>query len=250
MTKLISPFPNVSVYADKTGKVIARHKPGPNPKIKTHPQYENTRRNMATFGNSAKASKLIRYLFHEPLRSINDYYASAFLTGRMYSMFRGSIPGRPTSPFQIGHERPSLNGFNFNSRAGIYDCYFGRWSLSVENDNKRFHICIPPVIPTQSIRNPNGGGSHYRIVPYVATIDFDTTEYNLVKTEPSDPTPRDNNSSKEISLCVDVDRPGNWLVLVALGIEFFCGPDNQLCLVAGGTHNALTITNTFNVCVN
>ena len=250
MTKLISPYPNVTVYANKTGKIIARHKPGPNPKIKTHPQYENTRRNMAVLGKAASAGKLIRYLFNEPLHSISDPLVSGRLTGRLHPMFRSGINENYGPGCAAGDISP-LEGFSFNARAGIYECFLEPWSLSLENNNKRVGISIPPIIPTRSIRNPNGGCACYRLVPYIAAIDFTAPDYKLVKPEPAEPVRHNDQTSKEITLTADIGRPGNWLVLIALGIEFYwCGPNNQFCPVAGGTHNALTITNTFTTCVS
>ena len=254
MTKLISPYPGISVYKNKYGQVIARAKPGPNKKIKTHPAYRRIRENNAVFSKAASSGKMIRHIFCEWLKRIDDGQLLNRLSSQLMTIIKSGVHENRMEPQLTNGDLSLLDGFQFNTKASIYNTFFGHWSLHLENDNKRVHIGIPSFTPSEAIYNPNGNFSHFRLVPLIVTLNPRSGGYTFLKGHqgvPGYPVACDNKPHKAINLKTNIDGTGDLVVIVALAIEFYWkSAETQFTPVAGGGHNALGIIKAYKVCVS
>ena len=253
MAKLISPYPGITIYKDKNGKIIARAKPGHNKKMKTHPQYQRTREHGAAYGKAASCGRLIRQVFYN-WASNSDTYLTSRLAKSLLTVIQAGDHENRMEPMLTNGDLSILDGFQFNAKAAIHNTFYGPWSVFLENDNKRVRMVVPAFTPQQVINNPNGGLSHFRLIPLVASVNFQSGQYVLVKgnqAEPADPVVLDAKGHKAISLEVNIDMKGDIVVLVALGIEFYwLVGEKHFTPVAAGGHNALGIIKAYKLCVS
>ena len=254
MTKLISPYPGISVYKNKYGQVIARAKPGPNKRIKTDPRCRLIREHGAAFGKAASIGKMIRHIFFEWLKNIGNGQLHTRLSTELMEIIKSGVHENRMEPQLTNGDVSRLDGFQFNAKASIYNTFFGHWSLHIENDNKRVHIGIPSFIPSEAIRNPNGGFSHFRLVPLIVSLNPRSGGYTFVKGDqgdPGSPVACDNKIHKAINLKMNIDGTGELVVIVALAIGFYLQTtENEWSPVAAGSHNALGIIKAYKVCIS
>jgi len=247
MAKLFSSG-GITIYTNKNGQVITRAKPGPNKKMKTHPQYQMVRENGAAFGTASSIGARIRCIFRSWVKIAGDPTITNRLTKALMQVLKSVHHADSMKPKLADGNLSLLEGFQFNERTGIHRLFTGPYSVSVTQDNRQVRFFIPSFIPRTSVEHLNNNYPFFRLHPVIAVVNFETSQHNIITPEITAPLAWDDTPANAVELIADFEPADGNFIIAALGIEFFqggCGKEPYY--PSAGSQNAFTIIRSFKV---
>src|SRR6266540_6481889 len=185
MAQLQGPFSftgslqNVSAYKRRgSDKIILRTKGGADKaKIKTHPDFDITRRLNTEFGGCSKACAWIRHLLH-PFKPVTDFN----LVGPVNSLLKGIQVMDSESEFGKRHVQLSRNprileGFNFNRRHMFDSIVQNPVYYTLNKESLQATVDIPALLPEVNFVPPGNFPLYQLIVSLSIVPDWLYNEF-------------------------------------------------------------------------
>jgi hypothetical protein len=168
---LLANAGQLSMYTMKgCDKVILRRKGGASrERIKTEPNFENTRRVNAEFGGRATCSKWIRRMLH-PLKFIADYN----ITGPLNALLKpiqelDTISNYGERSVAFSANPHLLEGFNLNKRSSFDTIVHNPVRYTLSKRKGHASVTIPAVLPGHNFSAP-GNFATYRFIALLGII--------------------------------------------------------------------------------
>jgi hypothetical protein len=168
---LLANARQLSMYTMKgSDKVILRRKGGASrERIKTEPNFENTRRINAEFGGRATCSKWIRRMLH-PLKFIADYN----ITGPLNALLKpiqelDTISNYGERSVAFSANPHLLEGFNLNKRSSFDTIVHNPVRYTLSKRKGHASVTIPAIMPGHNFSAP-GNFATYRFIVLLGII--------------------------------------------------------------------------------
>lgn len=231
---------NVSFFKTKNGDYLARKKSGiAGERIKSDRSYRRTRENMAEFGRSIAAAKLLRKALRSSVLFMGDGKASNRLTSAMMRVLKADTVSKRGERSVVAGDPKLLKGFQFNRHADLTTTFLAPFTTSIDRATGTMLVDVPAFVPENMIEIPEGA-THFRFRAGGAAVDFATEKYSITTAQSPD-VPLTEEEQGPLQLSVSVP-PGSTLPLFLLfGIEFQQLSNGVIVPLINGQANAIAI---------
>ncbi|MBO9565368.1 MAG: hypothetical protein J7621_21505 [Niastella sp.] len=208
-------------------------------KIRTSDAYARTRENMAEFGRSGKASKLLRAALSKLIKNGADTRMTSRLTGTFSRIIK-------TDPVNDRGQRVVTEGnillleaFDFNINAALITTFATPVSSTINRTTGVCTVNISAVILSEIVTAPEGT-THLRIVTGAAELDFEREHYISAFSASSD-LPVSNVETPALTLTAQVTAQSQLPLFLVMGVQFIQVVNGKVYPLKNGAFNPLTI---------
>lgn len=230
---------NISFFKTKDG-YSARKKTGVSKAaMESNPNFDRTRENMAEFGRSAQAAKLLREAMLESIIGSRDRKMSTRLQKAMMGVLKADTTSTRGQRNVIDGEAGLLEGFEFNLDGLLGNTLLASYQATVDRVTGNCSLSLPPYDPVKMIRHA-AGATHYRLGITVASINFETKERDVQSTQ-SAYLPVNGALTGLLDLSVTLQAGSTHPIFMALTIEFVQETNGQKYALKSGELNACAL---------
>jgi hypothetical protein len=208
-------------------------------KIKTDPQFERTRENMAEFTQATKAGKVLRQAMRSLIKVAKDRKVTGRVMARMMQALKvdiGNLRGQRTV---TGGDLTLLERLEFNIEAPLPQTVKVQYNGTIDRVTGINQVQVPAMTPLSDIAAPPGT-SHYKLVAAVAAIDFEAGTYIYDQREAAilpwtaAPTPA-------LTLSPTIAANSTLPLFLVLGVQFYTEHAGNYYPLKDSSNNALAI---------
>ena len=186
---------------------------------KTAPEYANTRRNAAEFGNASNAVKLIKNSIGQLVNIAHDYKLNSRLTSLMTKVVDKDVTPNREHQVVRGENLGLLLGFNFNIKVRLRVAFNVPFTTNINRTTGEVTIAIASFRPSTAIRAPKQA-THVSIMSGASEIYFPTKDLRQRNEIYSQPIILDDTFTQEMTI-VHFLKPGTTgTIIIALGLDF------------------------------
>lgn len=237
--KLEGTIGDITFHKSKDGYMAREKNSVSAEKIATAPSYQRTRENIAEFGRSGKAGKVLRVAFRQVLQKASDDRVVSRLTKEMMRVLQSdSINERGQRTVSAG-DLSLLEGFEFNNRGQLGATLFAPYTAGIDRVDGIATILVDSFVPAVLLAAP-GGATHFKFVSAAAAIDFELGKFEQTA-QASAVLPWDQSPTTAITLTHALPAGSADPLFLVLGVEFLQEVNGRQYPLKNGAFNALAL---------
>jgi len=236
--KLQGRIGDLSFFTSAYGDMVRRAAGPTGEQIKKNPAFKETRKHLADFARTGKATKLTRAAFATQFKGVADPKMTNRMIKNYWSVITSDVTNRPGRRQIMDGDVALMTGFEFNKQASLRAIFNVAFVCSLNRKTGKMDIDIPAFLPLERVKRPEAS-THFKLTAVAAEIDFKTEK---VKTAMSEGALLAFESLllPPMKLSVVLNRTSKPLLL-SLGIQYFQVVNGKPHLLYNSMYNGLCL---------